>query len=190
VRHRVDTLKLNRSSSHRRALLANLVSSLILEDKIETTEVKAKAAARMADKMVTLAKKNTLAARRQAVSILRRKDAVKKLFDEIGPRFAERNGGYTRVLKLAAFRRGDGARTALVLFSEDGSAPPAKGGKTAGRSRQAAPAAKASTGKSATKAAASSPKKAPSAETPKPARTRKKKSETDPEKAEKKSAED
>lgn len=119
MRHRVNTRKLNRSSSHRKALLANLVSSLVLDDRIETTLTKAKAAARLADRMVTLAKKNTLASRRRAVSILRRREAVKKLFDEIGPRFTERQGGYTRVLKLASFRRGDGARTALLLFSEE-----------------------------------------------------------------------
>ncbi len=119
MRHRVNTRKLNRSSSHRKALLANLVSSLVLDDRIETTLTKAKAAARLADRMVTLAKKNTLASRRRAVSILRRREAVKKLFEEIGPRFTERQGGYTRVLKMASFRRGDGARTALLLFSEE-----------------------------------------------------------------------
>jgi len=131
VRHRKDTFKLNRTSAHRRALLANLVAALIVEEKIETTLPKARAAARWADRMVTLAKKNDLASRRRAVAFLGRKDAVKKLFDEIGPRFGERRGGYTRVLKMSAARRGDGGPTAVILFSEklEASAPAPEGSK-------------------------------------------------------------
>ena len=133
MRHRKKTVKLNRTQAHRRALFANLVSSLIREEKIVTTLSKARAAQPVADKMVTLGKKGTLAARRQALSVLRNKAAVKKLFDEISPRFSERNGGYTRVLKFARPRRGDGTVMAQLTFAEEegaGSAQEKKAGKS------------------------------------------------------------
>ncbi len=118
MRHRKKTVKLNRTQSHRRALFANLVSSLIREEKIETTLTKARAAQPVADKMITLGKRGTLSARRRAVSILRNKEAVKKLFDEIAPRFSDRAGGYTRIIKFARPRRGDGAPMALLTLVE------------------------------------------------------------------------
>jgi len=127
VRHRKKTVKLNRTSSHRKALFANMVSSLIREEAIITTIAKARAAQPIAEKMVTLAKRDTLATRRRAISILRDKDAVHKLFAEIGPRFADRAGGYTRILKLARGRRGDGAEMARLSFLDEGesvSSPP------------------------------------------------------------------
>ncbi|MEA1928108.1 MAG: 50S ribosomal protein L17 [Candidatus Auribacterota bacterium] len=120
MRHRKKTVKLNRTTSHRKALLANLVSSLIREEAIVTTVAKARAARPLAEKMVTLAKKNTLATRRRAIKILRNKEAVRKLFSELGPRFAIRPGGYTRLLKLARGRRGDGAPMARLSFLEEG----------------------------------------------------------------------
>lgn len=120
MRHRKKTVKLNRTSSHRKALFANMVSSLIREEAIITTIAKARAAQPIAEKMVTLAKRDTLATRRRAISILRDKDAVHKLFAEIGPRFSDRAGGYTRILKLARGRRGDGAEMARLSFLDEG----------------------------------------------------------------------
>lgn len=100
MRHRKKTVKLGRTSAHRNELLANLVCALIDNKRIKTTAPKAKAARRLADKMITLGKKGTLAARRQAASTLRNEKSVKELFDSVAPVFAERNGGYTRIIKL------------------------------------------------------------------------------------------
>ena len=116
--------RLRRSSDQRKALLRDLVTDLILNGSIETTLAKAKELKRLADKMVTLGKANTLHARRQAASFIRfEKDeegnfAVQKLFSEIAPKFANRNGGYTRVIKTG-FRRGDSAPMAIVQFVEE-----------------------------------------------------------------------
>ena len=115
--------RLRRSSDQRKALLRDLVTDLILNGRIETTLAKAKELKRLADKMVTLGKKNTLASRRQAAELIRfetdeeGKYALQKLFDEIAPKFANRNGGYTRVLKLGP-RRGDATEMALIEFVE------------------------------------------------------------------------
>jgi len=115
--------RLRRSSSARKALLRDLVTDLILNGSIETTVTKAKELKRLADKMVTLGKANTLASRRQAASLIRfEKDeegnyAVQKLFNEIAPKFANRNGGYTRVIKTG-FRRGDSAPMAIISWVE------------------------------------------------------------------------
>ena len=100
MRHKVDTLKLGRSSAHRRAMLANMVSSLFYSGRIETTLVKAKAARRFAERMITLGKQGTLHSRRLAAARMRDEGAVKKLFDEIAPAYTGRQGGYTRILKL------------------------------------------------------------------------------------------
>ena len=113
MRHRVGGKKLRRNPAHRRALLRNLVTSLFDKERIVTTVAKAKAARPLAEKMITLAKKNTLHTRRQALSFIFKKDVVKKLFDEIGPRFSERPGGYTRIVKLGN-RAGDGAEMAVL----------------------------------------------------------------------------
>ena len=113
--------RLRRSSDQRKALLRDLVTDLILNGSIETTLAKAKELKRLADKMVTLGKTNTLHARRQAASFIRfEKDdkdnyAIQKLFNEIAPKFASRNGGYTRVIKTG-FRRGDSAPMAIIEF--------------------------------------------------------------------------
>lgn len=120
MRHRKKTLKFNRTSAHRKALLHNLVASLIREERIVTTVARAKAASSLADRMVTLAKNDSVAARRRAFRILGDRNLVKKLFGEIGPRFTGRPGGYTRVLKMASFRRGDGSARALLAFTEEG----------------------------------------------------------------------
>ncbi len=116
MRHRVAHRKLGRTSEHRKALLRNLTVSLILSDgRIRTTLAKAKELRPFAEKLVTLGKKDTLHARRQALAIIPQKEAVAKLFNEISPRFAERPGGYTRILKLGT-RRGDGAPMAFIEF--------------------------------------------------------------------------
>lgn len=105
--------KLGRPTDQRRAMLRNLVTSLLRTGKIETTVTRAKETKRMADKMITLAKRGDLHARRQVLAYVYDEDVVKKLFDEIGPKYQERNGGYTRVLKVGP-RRGDGAEMAIL----------------------------------------------------------------------------
>ena len=105
--------KLGRTASHRRALLRNLVTSLVLEDRVETTEAKAKALKPLADKVVTLGKRGDLHARRQAAAFLLQPAAVKRLFEDIAPKYTERNGGYVRILKTG-IRRGDAASMAIV----------------------------------------------------------------------------
>lgn len=139
MRHLKDTCKLNRTSSHRRCMFANMLKSLIANEKIETTVPKAKELRRYADKMITLAKKNTLAARREAISqmmirfnTLTDKEAraarngekdsyntdrvvIEKLFSQLGTRFASRNGGYTRIIKSRR-RVGDNAQTCIIEY--------------------------------------------------------------------------
>ena len=118
--------KLNRTKSHRKALFSNLACSLIEHEQITTTLPKAKDLRSFADKMITLAKKDTLAARRQAVAFLRSEEIVKKLFDTLGKRYASRNGGYTRVLK-SGLRYGDCAPLAIIeLVDRDVKAKGAK----------------------------------------------------------------
>ncbi|MCJ7644592.1 MAG: 50S ribosomal protein L17 [Candidatus Aminicenantes bacterium] len=113
MRHQVKKRYLRRDSAHRRALLRNLVTSFIDKERIRTTVAKAKAAKPIAEKMITLAKRNTLHARRQALAYIFQESVVKKLFDVVGPRFTERPGGYTRIVKLAP-RAGDGAQMAVL----------------------------------------------------------------------------
>lgn len=139
MRHRKDTCKLNRTTSHRRCMFANMLKSLIDNGQIQTTVPKAKALRRYADKMITLAKKNNLAARRQAIgemmirfNALTDKEAraakngdtsayntdrrvIEVLFGTLGPRFATRNGGYTRIIKSAR-RVGDNAQTCVIEY--------------------------------------------------------------------------
>ncbi len=115
MRHRVHTFKIGRSGSHRRAMLANMVSSLIEHGQITTSLVKAKEARRLAEKMVTLGKKGDLHRRRLAVSAIRNRDMVKKLFEEIAPGYAERNGGYTSIIKLGK-RQGDACEMCILKF--------------------------------------------------------------------------
>lgn len=105
--------KLGRVSSHRRAMLRNLVTSLLREERIETTVTRAKETQKIAEKMITLGKRGDLHARRQALSYIYDEDVVTKLFGEIAPKYTDRNGGYTRVLK-AGPRRGDGAEIAII----------------------------------------------------------------------------
>ena len=117
MRHSKHKGKLNITVSHRKSLLANQVCSLIENNRIVTTLAKAKQTSRLADKMVTLGKKNTLHATRQIVSTIRSKTAAKRLVDEIAPLFKERNGGYTRIIRHKN-RPGDGAQLAILEFTE------------------------------------------------------------------------
>ncbi|MGD0017135.1 MAG: 50S ribosomal protein L17 [Verrucomicrobiia bacterium] len=116
MRHRKDTAKLGMKSQHRRSMLANMVCSLISHNRITTTVSKAKEARRWADRMVTLAKKGTLHHRRQALAFLRQKPAVKKLFTETGKQHADRQGGYTRVIRIGQ-RGGDAAEMAILEWT-------------------------------------------------------------------------
>jgi large subunit ribosomal protein L17 len=113
MRHQKKTIKLGRTAEHRKALLANQVCSLIEHQRIKTTLAKAKAVRPLAERMVTLGKSGSIHARRTALATLRQKNAVKKLFDDIAPRSAERNGGYTRIVKLGQ-RKSDSARMAFI----------------------------------------------------------------------------
>lgn len=105
--------KLGRSTDQRRAMLRNLTTSLLENGKIETTVTRAKEVQKLADKMVTLGKANTLHTKRQALGFVTKRDVVSKLFDEIAPKYSERNGGYTRVIKIGP-RRGDAAEMAVL----------------------------------------------------------------------------
>ena len=115
MRHLNAGRKLNRSASHRRALFRNLVTALLERERIKTTDAKAKETRRLAERMITLGKEGTLAARRRALTFVQSRAVVKKLFDDIAPRFKERNGGYTRIIKLGT-RKGDGAEMAIIEF--------------------------------------------------------------------------
>ena len=119
MRHRVHGRKLGRTPPHRRALLRNLCTSLLEHERITTTVQKAKEVRPLAEKMITLGKKETLHARRQAARFLLKAAVVQKLFDSIAARYADRPGGYTRILKLGP-RAGDGAELAIIeLVSEE-----------------------------------------------------------------------
>ena len=107
------TRKLGRTTDHRMSMLRGLVTYLLENGRLETTVYRAKEVRALADKMITLGKKNTLASRRQALSFITKEDVVVKLFSEIAPSYADRNGGYTRVLKTGP-RRGDGAEMAII----------------------------------------------------------------------------
>ena len=113
MRHQVKKGYLGRNTAHRRALLRNLVTSFLEKERVRTTLAKARSVRPVAEKMITLAKRGTLHARRQALAFMTKETAVQKLFDEIGPRYKERPGGYTRIVKLGT-RAGDGASMAML----------------------------------------------------------------------------
>lgn len=115
MRHGLAHRKLNRTSEHRKAMFANMASSLIEHEQIVTTVPKAKDLRPIVEKLVTLAKKGDLASRRRAISKLRNQDAAKKLFDVLGARYEDRNGGYIRIMK-AGYRHGDNAPMAVIEF--------------------------------------------------------------------------
>jgi large subunit ribosomal protein L17 len=113
MRHKESGWRLGRNTAHRRSLLRNLVTSLIIEERIETTVIKAKAMRPNVEKMITLGKRGDLSARRQAASYLMTREAVSKLFDTIAPRYGDRNGGYLRIVR-SGWQKGDGAEKAFV----------------------------------------------------------------------------
>lgn len=120
MRHRKHGRKLGRPSAHRKAMLRNMVTTLLELEKLETTDAKAKEVRSLAERMITLGKRGTddLAARRQALKVIRSKKVVAKLFDELGPRFADRPGGYTRIVKVEE-RRGDGAPLSMIMLVDE-----------------------------------------------------------------------
>jgi large subunit ribosomal protein L17 len=134
MRHRVAGVKLNRSPSHRRALFRNLVTALLQHESVKTTDAKAKELKRWGDRMITLGKQGTLHARRRAAAIIHGHAVVKKLFDELGPRYQARQGGYTRVVKLG-IRAGDAAPVSIVELVDRGGATEDTGKKKPQRRR-------------------------------------------------------
>ncbi len=114
MRHRKDHRKLGRTPSHRTAMLRNMVTSLLEHEQIRTTDAKAKEIRRVAERMITLGKRGTLHARRQALETLRSKEVAAKVFDTLADRYRDRPGGYTRVLKLGERRHGDNAPMSVV----------------------------------------------------------------------------
>jgi len=133
MRHLKSGRQLSRNSAHRWALMRNMITALLREEKIRTTEPKAKELRRWADRVITLGKRGSLHARRQALGIVQDKAVVRKLFDTIAPRFKDRPGGYTRIIKLG-IRRGDAAQMSLIeLVGAEGEKEARKTGKKKGR---------------------------------------------------------
>ena len=136
MRHLKSGRKLSRNSSHRWALMRNLITSLLREEKIRTTDSKAKELRRWADRVITLGKQGSLHARRQALGIVQDKAVVRKLFDTIAPRFKDRPGGYTRIIKLG-LRHGDAAPISLIeLVASAETSAASAGGEKRGRRRR------------------------------------------------------
>jgi large subunit ribosomal protein L17 len=135
MRHGVAGVKLGRTAAHRRSLFRNLVTALLEHETVRTTDAKAKELRRWADRMITLGKQGTLHARRRAAVVVQRRRVLKKLFDDIAPRYRERHGGYTRVVKLG-IRHGDAAPLSIVeLVERAGAAAEQAGGKKKPRRR-------------------------------------------------------
>ena len=122
MRHRKTYRKLNRSGSHRKAMLRNLVTSLLEHEEVRTTDAKAKEVRRVAERMITLGKRGTLHARRQALKTIRTMEVASKLFDILADRYNDRAGGYTRIYKLGR-RQGDNAPISLIQLVPDGDGP-------------------------------------------------------------------
>jgi large subunit ribosomal protein L17 len=118
MRHHRDHRKLGRTSAHRKAMLRNLVTSLLEHEEVRTTTAKAKEVRRIAERMITLGKRGTLDARRRALRTIRERSIAAKVFDELAPRFKQREGGYTRIVKLGFRRNGDNAEQALIQLVE------------------------------------------------------------------------
>ncbi len=137
MRHLKAGRKLNRTAAHRKALLRNLVTSLIEHEAVRTTDAKAKELRRVADRMITLAKRGTLHARRHALSYIRSRRVVAKLFDEVAGRFRERPGGYTRAVKLGP-RHGDAAPMSIIELTDRGDAVKAEAERKRERRRRRA----------------------------------------------------
>ncbi len=125
MRHRKDHRKLGRSPSHRKAMLRNLVTSLLELEQVRTTEAKAQELRRVAERMITLGKRRTLHARRQALRTIRTKEVAAKVFDTLSERYSDRAGGYTRVMKVGR-RVGDNADMAIVQLIPEGESAPSE----------------------------------------------------------------
>jgi large subunit ribosomal protein L17 len=139
MRHQKSGRKLNRSGAHRTALLRNLATALIRHERIRTTDAKAKELRRVADRLISLGKQATLAARRRAFDRVRDRDAVTKLFEVLAPRFRDRPGGYTRIIKLG-IRHGDAAAISMIEWTgAEEAVAKTKGKKRAGKKEAAAP---------------------------------------------------
>lgn len=162
MRHRKAGRKLNRSWEHRKAMFRNMARSLVVHESIRTTEARAKEMRKVADNLVTLAVKGDLHAKRQAYKVLGDHGLVKRLFDEIGPRFAGISGGYTRVVKLGHPRAGDAAPMAVIEFSVRAGETAEKKDKPAKAAKKAAPKKKAEESKD--EAAAQAPVEEPKTE--------------------------
>lgn len=126
MRHRIAGRKLGRTTSHRVAMLRNLVTSLLEHEKVKTTDAKAKEVRPLAEKLIGLAKRGDLHARRQALSVVRKAEVVKKLFETLSPRYQSRTGGYLRIVKVG-YRPGDGAPVSLVELIGEGKEGDKKG---------------------------------------------------------------
>lgn len=138
MRHRKSGRQLSRNSSHRWALMRNLVTALLRDEKIQTTDPKAKELRRWVDRVITLGKAGSLHARRQALGIVQDKAVVRKLFDSIAPRFKSRAGGYTRIIKIG-WRRGDAAQMSLIELvagADEAAAGKSGGAKLSRRARR------------------------------------------------------
>ncbi len=129
MRHRKKTFKINKHGEHRKSMIANMVCSLLKEERIMTTPKRAKFARSLAEKMITLGKDGTLAARRRAIATMRQKDVVSKVFTDLAVRFATRPGGYTRIIHLGQ-RQGDAAEMCYVEVLAADAAPVAEEAKT------------------------------------------------------------
>ena len=138
MRHNKAGRKLGRNSSHRKAMMRNMVTSLLDLEKITTTDARAKELRKIAEKMITLGKRGTLHARRQALQVIMDKDVVGKLFERIAPRYADRPGGYTRIVKLG-YRQGDNAALSLIELVEEEFTPKTKKEKPVAKVVEAAP---------------------------------------------------
>jgi len=137
MRHLKSGRKLGRTSSHRKALFRNMVTSLLEHEQIQTTDAKAKELRRVADKMITLGKRGGLHSRRLAAAYIRKRSVVSKLFGEVAERFKDRPGGYTRIIKLGV-RRGDAAPISLIELTDRGAAAMSEAEKKAERRRKSA----------------------------------------------------
>ena len=137
MRHLKSGRQLSRNSSHRWAMMRNLITALLREEKIRTTDPKAKELRRWVERVITLGKAGSLHARRQALSIVQDKAVVRKLFDTIGPRFKDRPGGYTRIIKIG-IRRGDAAQMSVIelVGSDDEKATTSDSGRRRRRARR------------------------------------------------------
>lgn len=128
MRHLNSGRKLSRSGSHRKAMLRNLVTSLLQHEQVRTTDAKAKELRRVADRLITLAKRGTLDARRRAAAYIRTQTVVRKLFSDVAERFRDRPGGYTRIVKIG-YRHGDAARMSVIELTDRGETSKAEADK-------------------------------------------------------------